>query len=62
MSAATALNEAKGETAAHHALRIEGYINVKEGGTLTVQAAQNVSSATATTVLTGSWFEVEDIT
>jgi hypothetical protein len=62
MSAATALNEAKGETAAHHALRIEGYINVKAGGTLTVQAAQNVSNATATTVLTGSWFEVEDIT
>ena len=62
MTAATALNEAKGKTVDHKAVRIEGYINVNAGGTLTVQAAQNASNATATTVLTGSWFEVEDIT
>jgi hypothetical protein len=61
MSAATALNEAKGETADHKAVRIEGYINVNMGGTLTVQAAQNASNATATTVLTGSWYEVDKI-
>ena len=61
MKSSTALDEAEGETAAHMAVRIEGYINVNAGGTLTVQAAQNASNATATTVLTGSWFEVDKI-
>jgi hypothetical protein len=59
---ATALDEAEGETAGHHLAEIDGYIEVNQGGTLTVQAAQNASNATATTVLTGSWIEVEDIT
>lgn len=61
MKSSTALNEAEGETADHRAVRIEGYINVNMGGTLTVQAAQNASNATATTVLIGSWFEVDKI-
>ena len=61
MKSSTALDGMYGSTAAHQALRIEGYINVNAGGTLTVQAAQNVSDATATTVLIGSWFEVDKI-
>ena len=61
MKSSTALGGANGSTAAHMAVRIEGYINVNAGGTLTVQAAQNVSDATATTVLIGSWFEVDKI-
>ena len=55
----TALDEAEGETAAHIMILIEGYIDVDQGGTLTVQVAQNASNATATKVLKGSWFEVD---
>lgn len=57
----TALDEAEGETATHIMILIEGYIDVNEGGTLTVQYAQNASSGTAATVLAGSWFEVDKI-
>ena len=56
-----ALNQAKGETATHYMVRIEGYINVNAGGTLIVQASQNASNENTTTVFTGSWFEVDRI-
>lgn len=61
MEANTALDADFGTTAAHVLGRIEGYIDVNEGGTLTVQFAQNASSGTASTVLAGSWFEVDKI-
>ncbi len=61
MKGAAGLNAALGETAVHLAVRISGYIEVNAGGTLTVQAAQNASCATATIVLIGSWFEVDKI-
>lgn len=57
----TALDEAEGETAVDYSIRIEGYIQVNVGGTLTVQFAQNASNGTASTVLAGSWFEVDKI-
>jgi len=57
----TALDEAEGETAAHFAVRIDGYIEVADAGTLTIQAAQNNSNATATSVKIGSWFQVDTI-
>lgn len=60
-TAATALDEAEGETAAHLIVEIIGFIDVNAGGTLAVQMAQNASNATATTVLAGSWFEVDKI-
>ena len=40
---------------------IVGYIDVNEGGTLTVQFAQNASNGTPSRVLEGSWFEVDKI-
>ena len=40
---------------------IVGYIDVNEGGTLTVQFAQNASNGTPSKVLEGSWFEVDKI-
>ena len=57
----TALNEAEGETAIDVGVRIDGYISVNQGGTLTVQFAQNASNGTASVVLAGSWFEVNKI-
>lgn len=60
-TSATALDEAEGETAAHLEIKIDGYIEVNAGGTLTVQAAQNASNGTATSVKVGSWFEVDKI-
>ena len=57
----TALDEAEGETALHIAVIIDGFIHVNEGGTLTVQYAQNASNGTASKVLAGSWFEVDKI-
>ncbi len=57
----TALDGDYGTTAAHVLGEISGYIDVNEGGTLTVQFAQNASSGTASTVLAGSWFEVDKI-
>jgi len=57
----TALDEAEGETAIDFAVRIDGYITVNAGGTLTVQFAQNASNGTASFVLAGSWFEVNKI-
>ena len=50
-----------GTTAAHVLGEIVGYIDVNEGGTLTVQFAQNASNGTASIVLAGSWFEVDKI-
>ena len=40
---------------------IVGYIDVNEGGTLTVQFAQNASNGTPSRVLEGSWFEVDKV-
>ena len=57
----TALDGDYGTTAAHVLGEINGYIHVNEGGTLTVQFAQNASNGTASTVLAGSWFEVDKI-
>ncbi len=57
----TALNEAEGETAVDVGVRIDGYITVNAGGTLTVQFAQNASYGTASVVKAGSWFEVDKI-
>lgn len=56
------LGTLKGVTAAVQFVQINGYINVNAGGTLTIQFAQNASYATESSVVTGSWFEVEDIT
>ncbi len=44
-----------GQTAAVLNTRITGRITVNVGGTLAVQAAQNASDGTATTVAVGSW-------
>ena len=57
----TALDGDYGTTAAHVLCEINGYINVANGGTLTVQFAQNASNGTASIVLAGSWFEVNKI-
>lgn len=57
----TALDADYGTTEAHIQGVIEGYIDVNEGGTLTVQFAQNASSGTASKVKAGSWFEVDKI-
>jgi len=57
----TALNGDYGTTAAHVMAIIDGYIDVSEGGTLTVQFAQNASNGTPSNVLEGSWFEVDKI-
>jgi len=57
----TALNEAEGETAQDVGVRIDGYITVNAGGTLTVQFAQNASNGTASVVKAGSWFKVEKV-
>jgi len=57
----TALNEAEGETAVDVGVRIDGYITVNAGGTLTVQFAQNASNGTASVVKAGSWFKVEKV-
>lgn len=57
----TALDGDYGTTAAHVMAIIDGYIDVNEGGTLTVQFAQNASNNTASIVLEGSWFEVDKI-
>jgi len=57
----TALGGDYGTTAAHVLGEIVGYIDVNEGGTLTVQFAQNASNGTASIVLAGSWFEVDKI-
>lgn len=54
----TALDGDYGTTAAHVFGEINGYIDVANGGTLTVQFAQNASDGTASKVLAGSWFEV----
>lgn len=57
---ATALATAMGVTAVTAALiRIDGTITVNAGGTLTVQAAQNASNGSATTVLAGASLIVE---
>ena len=57
----TALDADYGTTAAHVKCEIDGYIDVNEGGTITVQFAQNASYGTASIVLEGSWFEVDKI-
>lgn len=44
-----------------HRIELEGAITVNAAGTLTVQYAQNVSDATASTVLPGSSFEVVEM-
>jgi hypothetical protein len=54
----TALDEAEGETAKDYLVKVDGYIDVADAGTLTVKFAQNATFATASTVLAGSWFEV----
>jgi hypothetical protein len=55
----TALNTPVGETAVHRQIVLEGYVAVNAGGTLTVQAAQNASNASATTVYAGSTMKLE---
>lgn len=56
---AAALDADVGVTAVTAALvKIEGVIVVNAAGTLTVQFAQNASNAAASSVLTGSYFEV----
>ena len=57
----TALGGDYGTTWAVVLGEIVGYIDVNEGGTLTVQFAQNASNGTASIVLAGSWFEVDKI-
>lgn len=55
----SALGSAVGATAATNAwAKCQGTITVNAGGTLTVQFAQNVSNASASTVLAGSTFIV----
>jgi hypothetical protein len=54
----TALDEAEGEAAIDVGVRIEGYITVNQGGTLTIQFAQQASNGTASVVKAGSWFKV----
>jgi len=54
----TALNSAQGEAAVDVGVRIEGYITVNAGGTLTIQFAQQASDGTASVVKAGSWFKV----
>lgn len=57
---ASALGTGMGATAVTNALiEINGTIVVNAGGTLTVQLAQNVSNASASSVLAGSTFIVE---
>lgn len=58
---ATALDTSLGVAAAWEIARIDGYIEVNAGGTLTIKFAQNVSNATASKVLTGSWLQVDKI-
>lgn len=59
---AAALDVAAGVTAVVAALvKIRGVIIVNAGGTLTVQFAQNVANAAASSVLTGSTFRVQDL-
>ncbi len=48
-------------TAAHLLVVMEGTLVVATGGTLQVQAAQNASNASATTVLAGSTFTLTKI-
>jgi hypothetical protein len=57
----TALDGEYGLNAAYLLCEITGYIQVNEGGTLTVKFAQNASIAANSTVLVGSWLEVEKI-
>ena len=57
----TALGGDYGTTWACVLGEIVGYIDVNEGGTLTVQFAQNASNGTPSKVLEGSWFEVDKI-
>ena len=61
LTAATALDTSLGATSALIYIAVEGVIVVNAAGTLTVQFAQNASSATASSVLVGSTFEVEKI-
>lgn len=59
---AAALAAAVGVTAVTVAvIQIRGSIVVNAGGTLTVQFAQNVTNAAASSVLTGSLFKVQDL-
>jgi hypothetical protein len=62
---ATALGTAVGSTQTIETtgiiVRITGVITVNAAGTLLVQAAQNTSNATATTVKRGSYFIVQDM-
>jgi len=57
----TALDGDYGTTAAHVFGEVIGYINVANGGTLTIQFAQNASNGTPSVVLAGSWLEVDKI-
>jgi len=61
---ATALSTAVGAitavTTAH--ITIKGIMTVNAEGTVTVQFAQNVSGGTASIVLAGSYFEIEELT
>jgi hypothetical protein len=61
---ATALGTAVGGVTAVSAAKveIEGLITVNAGGTLTVQFAQNASNGTASSVLTGSYLQVFQVT
>jgi len=55
----TALDTAAGETALHRQILIEGYVVVNAAGTLIVQAAQNASNGSPTTIYAGSTMKME---
>ena len=60
---ATALGTAVGAitTATAGFIEVTGYIQTNASGTLTVQFAQNASNGTASSVLVGSNFQVQEI-
>jgi len=57
----TALGTTGGITAANPFVRIDGTITVNAAGTLKVEFAQNASNGTASTVVVGSIFHIEQV-
>lgn len=60
-SQATWGSTVSGHTAVYTDLEIDGGFTVQTGGTITIQAAQNASNGTATTVVPGSNLEVNRV-
>ena len=50
-----------GKTASVSMIEVDGWIDVDEGGTYTLQFAQNASYGTASIVLNGSWMQMDKI-